>query len=49
MSTDPNKLRIGVFPCDCGINIAGVVDMDSVSAFSLTLPNVVYAERYLSL
>ena len=49
MSTDPNQIRIGVFNCDCGINIAGVVDMNALDAFSLKLPNVCYAERYLSL
>ncbi|MHA1888247.1 MAG: hypothetical protein ACTSX0_09485 [Promethearchaeota archaeon] len=49
MTEDPNEIRIGVFPCDCGINIAGVVHMDEVVEFSKTLPKVVYAERYLSL
>ncbi len=34
--------RIGVFICKCGINIAGVVDVESVEEYTKTLPNVVY-------
>ncbi|MFO7749526.1 MAG: FAD-dependent oxidoreductase, partial [Desulfobacteraceae bacterium] len=34
--------RIGIFVCKCGINIAGVVDVDAVVEYSETLPNVVY-------
>lgn len=34
-------LRIGVFVCDCGKNIAGVVDTAEVSRFAATLPDVV--------
>lgn len=36
----PN-LRIGVFVCDCGKNIAGAVDTAEVSKFSKTLDDVV--------
>jgi heterodisulfide reductase subunit A-like polyferredoxin len=39
--------RIGVFVCNCGINIAGVVDVPAVQAYSATLPNVVYAGQNL--
>ncbi|HNU35088.1 MAG TPA: FAD-dependent oxidoreductase, partial [Methanomassiliicoccales archaeon] len=35
--------RIGVFVCDCGINIRGTVDCPSVVEYVKTLPNVVYA------
>ncbi|HOO03787.1 MAG TPA: FAD-dependent oxidoreductase, partial [Methanomassiliicoccales archaeon] len=35
--------RIGVFVCDCGINIRGTVDVPSVVEYVKTLPNVVYA------
>ena len=41
MSTD--NLRIGVFVCDCGSNIAGAVDTESVRAYAETLPNVTVA------
>jgi heterodisulfide reductase subunit A len=34
---------IGVFVCHCGINIAGVVDVESVAEFAGTLPDVKYA------
>jgi len=39
--------RIGVFVCHCGINIAGVVDVNAVSEFAKTLPHVVFADNYL--
>ncbi len=35
--------RIGVFICQCGINIGGVVDVPSVLQHARALPNVVYA------
>jgi len=28
------ELRIGVFVCDCGLNIAGIVDNEEVSRFA---------------
>ena len=34
--------RIGVFVCKCGINIAGIVDVDAVAAYAGSLPGVVY-------
>lgn len=37
--------RIGVFVCDCGLNIAGTVDTDDVAKFSETLPGVVAVVR----
>jgi len=36
-----NDLRIGVFVCDCGSNIAGTVDTAKVSEFAKTLSDVV--------
>ena len=41
------KPRIGVFVCHCGSNIAGVVDVPSVTAYAKTLTNVVHTERNL--
>jgi heterodisulfide reductase subunit A len=35
---------IGVFICDCGENIGGVVDVQELAAFSATLPNVFVSE-----
>jgi heterodisulfide reductase subunit A len=46
---DPNEIRIGVFNCACGINIAGVIDMDALVEFSKTLPNVKVADKNISL
>jgi len=39
------ELRIGVFVCDCGTNIAGSVDTEQVRAFAAGLHNVVVAAR----
>jgi heterodisulfide reductase subunit A len=37
--------RIGVFICDCGLNIAGVLDMAELVEYSKTLPDVVYVKE----
>ena len=42
--TDKN-LRIGVFVCDCGSNIAGTVDTEAVREYAMSLPGVVAAVR----
>jgi heterodisulfide reductase subunit A len=34
--------RVGVFVCNCGINISGVVDVPAVRDYASTLPNVVH-------
>ncbi|MFW5931414.1 MAG: FAD-dependent oxidoreductase, partial [Desulfosalsimonas sp.] len=39
--------RIGVFVCDCGINIAGVVNVPEVREYAENLPYVVYAGENL--
>ncbi len=39
--------RIGVFICKCGINIAGVIDVEAVENYTKTLPNVVYTGENL--
>jgi heterodisulfide reductase subunit A len=41
----PGSVRIGVFVCDCGSNIAGPVDTERVREFAETLPGVVAAVR----
>jgi heterodisulfide reductase subunit A len=38
-----NDLRIGVFVCDCGSNIAGALDTEAVREYAETLPDVVVA------
>lgn len=37
------ELRIGVFVCHCGLNIASTVDCGEVARFAAELPGVVYA------
>ena len=39
------NLRIGVFVCDCGLNIAGTVDTEAVAKYSETLEDVVAVVR----
>ena len=39
------ELRIGVFICDCGLNIAGAVDCGAVTEYAQTLPDVACAVR----
>jgi len=39
--TRPDDLRIGVFVCECGLNIAGTVDCAAVSRYAETLDDVV--------
>ncbi len=39
--------RIGVFVCNCGINIAGTIKVGEVEEYAKTLPNVVYATQNL--
>lgn len=40
-------IRTGVFICNCGVNIASVVDIKQVANFSKTLPHVVYVHENL--
>ena len=39
-------MRIGVYICHCGINIAATVDIEKVTAFAKTLPHVTTARNY---
>jgi heterodisulfide reductase subunit A len=38
-----DRPRVGVFVCDCGLNIAGSVDCAKVTEYAATLPDVVFA------
>jgi len=40
-----NNLRIGVFICDCGMNIAGFIDCEEVRQYAEMLDDVVVAVR----
>ena len=39
--------RIGVFVCNCGINIGGIINVPEVVEYAWTLPHVVYVEHNL--
>jgi heterodisulfide reductase subunit A len=40
-----DDLRIGVFVCDCGLNIAGSVDTEALREYAESLPDVAVAIR----
>lgn len=39
------EIRIGVFVCDCGTNIAGVLNVPELVEYAMTLENVVFADE----
>ena len=41
------EARVGVFVCNCGVNISSVVDVKGVTEYAKTLPNVVHAQENL--
>ena len=43
MTEQEEELRIGVYVCHCGLNIAGSVDCEAVTEFARGLPDVVEA------
>ncbi|MDD9301687.1 MAG: FAD-dependent oxidoreductase [Desulfobacter sp.] len=46
MTDQPDGLRIGVYICHCGVNIAGRVDVSAVQAYAQTLDHVAVARDY---
>ncbi|MGB9714308.1 MAG: FAD-dependent oxidoreductase [Candidatus Bathyarchaeales archaeon] len=42
--SENQELRIGVFICHCGLNIAGVLDIKELVEYAKTLPDVVYVK-----
>ncbi len=42
-----NDIRIGVFICHCGSNIAGYLTMEELEDFARTLPHVTFVQRNL--
>jgi heterodisulfide reductase subunit A len=44
---EDKDIRIGVFVCDCGSNIAGYLDCPDIAEYAKTLPNVVYVKENL--
>ncbi|MCS7306509.1 MAG: CoB--CoM heterodisulfide reductase iron-sulfur subunit A family protein [Thermoguttaceae bacterium] len=46
MRNPETPLRIGVYVCHCGTNIAGFLDVEELAAFARTLPGVVLARDY---
>ncbi|MBZ5726120.1 MAG: CoB--CoM heterodisulfide reductase iron-sulfur subunit A family protein [Acidobacteriia bacterium] len=46
MSEANGGIRIGVYTCHCGTNIAAAVDVESLAAYAATLPDVVVSREY---
>jgi len=40
------NLRIGVYVCNCGTNIAKIIDAEAVAKYASNLPNVAIAKTY---
>jgi len=38
-------LRVGIFVCHCGLNIAGTVDVHAVAEYAKTIPDVIYVKE----
>jgi heterodisulfide reductase subunit A-like polyferredoxin len=47
LEVEGQEPRIGVFVCNCGINIGGVADVPAVREYAKTLPYVVHVEDNL--
>jgi heterodisulfide reductase subunit A-like polyferredoxin len=47
LDVSDQRPRIGVFVCNCGINIGGIADVPAVRDYASTLPDVVYVEDNL--
>jgi heterodisulfide reductase subunit A len=42
--SSPEEIRVGVFVCECGLNIAGTVECEDVAKFAEALPDVVFSD-----
>lgn len=47
MADNKEDIRIGIFICHCGSNIAGYLNMEELEEYAKTLPHVAYATRSL--
>ncbi len=47
LAVQDEEPRIGVFVCNCGINIGGIADVPAVAAYARELGHVVYTEEPL--
>ena len=47
MDVSEEAPRVGVFVCNCGINIGGVVDVPAIRQYAEGLPGVVFADENL--
>ena len=47
LDVSSSEPRIGVFVCNCGTNIGGVVNVPGVAEYASTLPHVVHVEQNL--
>ena len=45
--TSQAEPRIGVFVCNCGVNIGGIANVPAIAEYARALPNVAYVEENL--
>jgi len=45
-TTDPPEIRVGVYVCHCGMNIAGAVDCQAVAEDAVEIAQVAVAKDY---
>jgi heterodisulfide reductase subunit A len=45
--TAQQEPRIGVFVCNCGVNIGGIADVPAIAEYARSLPHVAYVEENL--
>ena len=46
LTTQKKEIKVGVYVCECGINISSIVDVNKVSDYASTLPDVVISRNY---
>jgi heterodisulfide reductase subunit A2 len=46
MSNEKDAVKVGVYVCHCGKNIAGVIDVKSVAEYAAALPHVSVSRHY---
>ena len=42
LDVEGQEARVGVFVCNCGVNIGGIADVPAIVEYAKGLPNVAY-------
>jgi len=46
MSNNNGNIRVGLYICHCGTNIAGIVNVKEVAQYAASLPHVMISRDY---